>query len=103
MLLQSHDPYAAELSLSTVQAGEAALLHLLPALPAAFPKGSVTGLRARVGFEVDLVWSGGKLEQAVIRARRSRPLKLRYAGIEVELRAHAGQAYRYGRGLQPIR
>ncbi len=103
MLLQSHDPYASELSLSAVQVGEAALLHLLPALPAAFSKGSVTGLRARGGFEVDLIWSGGKLEQAVIRARRSKPLKLRYAGVEVELRARAGQVYRYGRGLQPFR
>jgi len=102
MLLQSHDPYASELSLSAVQMGEAAFLHLLPALPAAFPQGSVTGLRARGGFEVDLAWSGGKLERAVIRARQSKPLKVRYAGIEVELRARAGQVYRYGPRLQPV-
>ncbi len=102
MLLQSHDPYATELSLSAVQTGEAALLHLLPALPAAFPKGSVTGLRARGGFEVDLAWSGGKLERVVVRARQTRRLKLRYAGKEIEVPARAGQVYRFGPALKII-
>jgi alpha-L-fucosidase 2 len=83
MLMQSHDA-----------------IHLLPSLPPAWPDGRVTGLRARGGIELDLTWKAGKLESATLRARDSRPVKLRYQGKEVEITAPAGKSVRVGPDLR---
>jgi alpha-L-fucosidase 2 len=93
MLLQSHDPYAAPDSLTPAQAGDAVFLNLLPALPSAFPAGSVTGLRARGGVLASLAWKDGKLTGATLKASDSKPIKVRYAGREAEIRAEAGRSY----------
>jgi alpha-L-fucosidase 2 len=62
MLLQSHD-------------GE---VVLLPALPAAWPEGSVLGLKARGGYEVDMTWAGGRLVEARITSKFAANCPVRY-------------------------
>jgi len=103
MLLESDDPYGTPTSLTPVQSGEAAFIYLLPALPSAFPNGSVTGLRARGGLDVAIAWKDGKLTRATLTARESKPVKVRYAGREVEIQAKAGTTYECSIGLQACR
>ncbi|MFI5698148.1 glycosyl hydrolase family 95 catalytic domain-containing protein [Kribbella sp. NPDC051586] len=73
MIMQSHS-------------GEVALL---PSLPTAFPTGSVRGLRARGGFDLEFSWSDGKLTKARIRSLLGNRLRLR-SGLQVDVKSSAG-------------
>jgi len=68
-------------------------IHLLPALPKAWPTGKVTGLCARGGFEVDLSWDNGRLTQAVIHSKSGLPCKVLYGDTSWEFSTKAGKSY----------
>ncbi|PXA05348.1 glycoside hydrolase [Coraliomargarita sinensis] len=75
MLLQSH-------------AGE---IHLLPALPDAWPTGSATGLKARGGFVVDIEWQDGKLTEVVVYSQAGQPCVVRYGNDRIVLDLAEGE------------
>ena len=63
------------------------VIELLPALPRdAWPAGRVSGLRARGGYEVDIAWANGRLEEAAIRSSSGGALRLRLRDQEYEIR-----------------
>ncbi|MDO7851663.1 glycoside hydrolase family 95 protein [Hymenobacter convexus] len=69
-------------------------LDLLPALPTAWPTGSVRGLRARGGFVVDMKWTKGKLQEVEIKSEAGQECAVKYAGKEVRLATKQGEIYR---------
>jgi alpha-L-fucosidase 2 len=75
-------------------ASHAGEIDLLPALPEAWPAGSVSGLSARGGFEVDLAWRDGRLTAATIRSRGGTDCKVRCNGKLEALKIKPGESRR---------
>ena len=77
------------------------VIDLLPALPRAWPQGTVQGLCARGGFVVDLGWKDGALDAVTLRSTAGGPCKVRSGDKTVEFATVAGQTYQLDSLLQP--
>jgi alpha-L-fucosidase 2 len=86
MLLQSH----------------AGVVDLLPALPRAWARGRVRGLRARGGFEVEISWDGGRLQEVHVRSDLGRSCALRFGEKTVRFNTRPGGEYRLDGELEPL-
>ncbi|MCK0158275.1 glycoside hydrolase N-terminal domain-containing protein [Cellulophaga sp. F20128] len=75
MLLQSHS-------------GE---IHILPALPESWPTGTISGLKARCGIEVDIEWKEARLRTVRIKSIMSQPINVHYDGKTVVLNLKEGE------------
>jgi alpha-L-fucosidase 2 len=92
MLLQSHE--------RAVGGKGPRIIELLPALPTAWPTGSVKGLRARGGFEIDMRWSNGKLQAATIHSLLGNDCEVRLGNKTVSFPTKAGNSYRLDGNLK---
>jgi alpha-L-fucosidase 2 len=69
-------------------------IHLLPALPAAWPDGHVSGLCARGDFQVGMHWNSNQLVSAAIYSRQSGSCTVRYGEDSVSIRLEPGRTAR---------
>jgi len=82
MLLQSHNPASGH--------GNMGKIHFLPALPSAWPAGSISGLKARGNVLVDLVWKDGKATEISVQAAKAGTYTFVYGTKEVKVKLAAG-------------
>lgn len=78
-------------------------IELLPALPVAWPQGSVSGLRARGGFEVDIEWKDGKLQSATLRSQTPKSVWVRVGDKQVEFSTPEGGPLKLDGNLKTVK
>ncbi|MBN1925729.1 MAG: glycoside hydrolase family 95 protein [Prolixibacteraceae bacterium] len=75
MIMQSHQGY----------------IELLPALPDQWEDGSIKGLCARGGFEINMEWKNGRVEKLTIISKLGNTLRIKYNGQYVEIPTKKGE------------
>ena len=75
-------------------------IELLPALPSALPKGSISGVRARGGFELDFAWEDGELTFVDVQSIAGGSCILTYKRQSVEFDTKSGERYHLGADLK---
>ncbi len=91
MLLQSHVRASRAGLVPPGSADDGCIVHLLPALPSEWPRGSVCGMRARGRVEADLAWEDGRLRRATLRRPPGCATWVRYRDQILLVPAEAGK------------
>ncbi|MDO5968699.1 glycoside hydrolase family 95 protein [Flavivirga aquimarina] len=79
MLLQSHNDE----------------VHILPALPSTWVSGSIKGLVAKKGFEIDMKWEESKLKTLVVISKLGNTLNLRYNNEVKKIETKKGEVLEF--------
>jgi alpha-L-fucosidase 2 len=77
-------------------------IELLPALPDALHTGSIKGLCARGGFEIDMQWSNGKLQNVSILSKTGNECWLQYGNKQIHFKTGKGKSYKFNNQLQKL-
>jgi len=86
MIVQSHQGY----------------VELLPALPDAIPFGEIKGLCARGGFELNLKWNNGKLENVEVKSKVGGTCVIRYKNQAISIFTKVGEVYKLNGNLKAL-
>ncbi|MFD1163216.1 glycoside hydrolase family 95 protein [Hwangdonia seohaensis] len=72
---------------------QSGIIELLPALPDAWQNGEVKGLKARGGFEVDILWKDGRVTKATIKGKPNQSSKLKVNNKTIAFQLNADGVY----------
>jgi alpha-L-fucosidase 2 len=94
-LFDAHPPFqidgnfggAAAVAEMLIQSNENEIF-VLPALPVAWPNGSISGLKVRGAYTVDLTWKEGKLHSITIVPKGGKTMNLRYKTMNLEIKGN---------------
>ena len=108
-LFDSHPPFQIDGNLGATAGycemllqSQAGQIQLLPALPSVWGSGSVKGLRARGGFEVDMDWKDGKLKTVRVLSENGLPCTINYGGKIKKIKTKAGREYQLNENLKIV-
>ncbi|WP_425638159.1 glycoside hydrolase family 95 protein [Algoriphagus yeomjeoni] len=85
--------YTAGVAEMLIQSHETGLIRLLPALPKAWASGSVSGLKARGDYTIDMTWQDGELKSCRIQAGKTGKILVLYDGSEMDIDLERGQSF----------
>lgn len=86
MLLQSHTD----------------VIELLPALPLAWKDGSVKGLKARGGYELNIKWENGVLKQFEVLSQKDATIELKYGQTKKSIKINKGEKLIFDQDLNTL-
>ncbi len=77
-------------------------IDILPALPDALDSGSISGARARGGFELSFAWDDANLSSLEVLSLAGRSCKIRYKERLITFETEKGKTYRFNGDLEQI-